>query len=172
MSVYPIPHLLPNHPETQITAIKLKHYQNQVSAIRSITQIGNECVLQGAAFVHLLELCPTLVCISKPNLPSCPQNQLFFLTFDFYKLNIIFFCFQTQNCIVRNNQMSPNNLSPLSADKINVLIIQLQQYFLSVSFPFHCHYSCSDHHPMSLDQLQVQPLMTVGPHSSPPYCFT
>lgn len=163
MSVSPIPHSPPNHPETQITAIKAKHYYNEVSVIRSITQIGNERVLQGSAFVHLLELFPTLVCISKPKLPSCPPNQLFVLTFDFNKLNSIFFCLQTQNCIVRNNWMSPDNLSPLSADKINVLITQLQQYFLGVSFPFHCHYSCSDRHPLFQDQLQVQPFMTVGP---------
>lgn len=89
--------------------------------MRSITQIGNVSVLQGSAFAHLSELCPTLVCISKSKLPSCPPNQLFVLTCDFYELNLNFSAFRLKT-VVRNNWMSPHNLSPFSAATINVLI--------------------------------------------------
>lgn len=87
-------------------------------------------------FLHLGSVCAHLDdCRALP-------NQLLFLTFDFCQVNIVFFYSQPRDCKVIFESLIHS--SPRSTDKIHVLLIQPQHYFLGVSLPLHCHYTSSD----------------------------
>lgn len=122
--------------------------------IRLISHIGNvfSRVLPLSISLNVVQLWSIYL---NQNYNPTLQNQLLFLAFYFCWLNIIFFsCSQTQNCRVRSHCMIPYYLNPHSAHKSNVQSVQLQQYFLGVSF-FPSHYNCSDPQPFFVGLLEA-----------------